>query len=277
MASFAERVDVLKQLVGDGDLAGQVDFDQVYAYNQHEGGWLDFMGKYGPKRIHDHPGGGHSKFLTTALTHNALFGVQRLADHVLDDEEGSLIRAMADNAEKIAADASAGAPIEFGDLKESDHPRVYDDGILVYDRPPGVPRLSEAQLREKDKLPSPTKWRWKGDTFSGGDGRRTYLEPSNPRHGLAHPHHGGPHIPKPQPVVDRRSERPHDDDEGKMLERIHHQQFRRSLQRVRPLPGGGLVEEQPGVYGWAPDLALGLRKDDADRALSRAKRRRKKK
>lgn len=44
------------------------------------------------------------------------------------------------------------APVEFGDLRESGHPTVTDEGHTTYDRPPLVPRLSEAELREKNQL-----------------------------------------------------------------------------------------------------------------------------
>lgn len=198
MASFQDRIAELQSQVGVGDLTASIEFDQPYAAVQEEGGWLDFLGKDGPKAIVNHPGGGGSKYLGSALLNYANRAAQNLADHVLDDEEGSLIRAQAANAEKIAADASANAPIEFGDLKESDHPQVLDNGVVVYDRPPAVPRLSDAELKAKGSQ-------------RGRSLRRNYLPAPLTRYATIHPGNGGTRQVNPRPHVDRRSSGDHAD------------------------------------------------------------------
>lgn len=243
MSTFGERIDRLKALVGTGQLTGMVTFDQVYAFNQHEGYWLNFLGKDGPKTIKDHPGGGMGKFLTLALTGPlAVENFQRIADHVLDDEEGALIRAMADSAEATAAQASAWAPIEFGDLRESDHPQVFDNGTVVYDRPPAVGRLSGSQLKHKGSLRSP---------HHGGTGKRPYLDRSNARHDQPHPAYGGPELPNPHPRIDRRSPTVHSSDRVELLR--HWQESR---------------------WRFAPTIHTHLNADDTDPAAPSPKRRR---
>lgn len=45
-----------------------------YIIPQHEGGWQNFMGRYGPVRIRNHPHGGESKFLErTSLENKARY------------------------------------------------------------------------------------------------------------------------------------------------------------------------------------------------------------
>ena len=82
---------------------------------------------------------GRPKFLQGPLLANAEEFPTTLAEHFLIDgpDEGAIAY-----AEKLAAKSSAAAPVEFGDLKESDHPKVTSDGAVIYDRPPLVARPS---------------------------------------------------------------------------------------------------------------------------------------
>lgn len=127
---FAERIDALKALVGEGDLGGKLVVDQVYAHYQHEG--MDLR----------HPHGGQAKFLETALHQGGYF--DQIAATILD---GGGRQAMVDAVEKLDNDSAALTPKEATVLARSGHPTVTDNGAVVYDRAPEVPRLSEQELR----------------------------------------------------------------------------------------------------------------------------------
>ena len=147
-STFGERIDALKERVGTGDLVGKVTVDQVYAWNQEYGGWLNFMGRYGPKDLHPRHGG-EIHFLENSLRDNGSDYLQKLADHLL--EERGLYDAMVDDVEHLSAQVAIRAPVETGALRLSGHPTVSDDGAPVYDRAPIVPRLSEAELRDRTR------------------------------------------------------------------------------------------------------------------------------
>jgi hypothetical protein len=178
MRSFSEGIDALQELVGKGHLVGTVEFDQVYAVNQHEGDWVNFMGRYGPKAM-EH---GRPKFLEQPLLEGATGFMQTVADHTLHDGPAA---GMIEDVEKLADESSAEAPVEFGDLKGSAHPVVTSDGSVIYDRPPLIPRLSEGQLAAK------------ASKSAKDDYTRTYLDESHPLHGTTHP----TTAPKPEPTV----------------------------------------------------------------------------
>lgn len=134
MASdFDARLDELAARVGNGDLTGQLEVNQVYAHYQHEG--LDLR----------HPNGGQAKFLETALHTHTRDYLQHIADHVLDSGPKD---AMVDNVEQLDNDSARLTPKEATVLARSGHPTVIDDGSIVYDRAPEVPRLTEAELEE---------------------------------------------------------------------------------------------------------------------------------
>lgn len=137
---FAERIRELQERVGDGTLRGKVEVDQVYARYQHEG--LDFK----------HPRGGQAKYLEQPWLSEAENRVRTVAKTVL--EPGGPQDGMRDVVEGGAEDVKTHAPVEFDDLRRSGHPSVEDDGVVVYDRPPEVPRLSEDELRAKSRLRS---------------------------------------------------------------------------------------------------------------------------
>jgi hypothetical protein len=140
--TFHEGVEALKEMVGTGDLSGAVEFDQPYAWNQHEMGWLNFMGRYGPKPIREYHHGGGPKFLQAPMFGEAQTFLQHLADGLYEPE--GLVRAMGENMAELAELAAAGAPFETGALKGSAHPMVLDDGVVVWDQPPEVPRKEDA-------------------------------------------------------------------------------------------------------------------------------------
>lgn len=133
---FFERIDELIAEVGTGQLSGQVVFDQSYARYQHEDLTLR------------HPRGGMGKFLSLALSGRHRTVMNGWANNVL---HGSLPDATINGTEQVAKLASALAPIEFGDLRESDQVEIRDHGEVIYKRLPIVPRLPDDVLEAKMK------------------------------------------------------------------------------------------------------------------------------
>lgn len=174
--TFGDGCAALKALV-PSRTQGTVEFDQVYAFNQEVGYWEDFLGHEGPKEMER----GHPHFLGGSLTGGSDSFMSTIADHLLHDGP---VPGMIENAERLADVSAAAAPVEFGDLADSAHPQVTDDGGVVYDRPPAVPRLDEHQLAAKAVK------RGRGDYV------RDYLPKEHPAHGTT-----GPSGHKPSPVI----------------------------------------------------------------------------
>lgn len=126
----------LEQEVGEGDLVGQVTFDQPYAVVMHEGGWENFMGRFGPKEIEHYHRGGGAKFLENALKEKYQRYYNSLANSALN---GTLGKTMIEVAEDLAGDSARRAPIEEGTLRASASPEVTSNGVSIYHRP-GAPR-----------------------------------------------------------------------------------------------------------------------------------------
>lgn len=118
-------------------VTGHVEVDQVYAHYQHEG--VSFH----------HPDGGQAMYLKEPLFVKVGDYMDRLARGACT---GDLVQAMIDNMEDLSNEVYDRAPWEFGDLRASGHPWVEADGATVYDRPPMVKRLSEADLKIKSHL-----------------------------------------------------------------------------------------------------------------------------
>jgi len=138
-ATFSERIAELRAKVGAGHTVGHVEVDQVYAHYQHEG--VEFR----------HPLGGQAKFLEQPLTEHYREYLARIGRDLLT--EGP-VEPMAANMEDLAREVFERSPLEFGDLRDSGHPTVDNDGRTVYDRPPVAHRLSEDEIRAKDRLRS---------------------------------------------------------------------------------------------------------------------------
>lgn len=78
------------------------------------------------------------------LYSNAAGYLSRIAEQVLAvGTDAGMIDAM----ESFAGDSGQACPKELTLLAHSDHPMVTSNGAVVYDRPPEVPRLSDAELR----------------------------------------------------------------------------------------------------------------------------------
>ena len=144
---FAARMEALSEMVGDGSLTGKVAVDQLYAAPLERGFWVT-----GPLAGHtNHPRhGGQTHYLRDGLTEGAPGFFERIAEGVLEPD--GCYKAMVDDVEALSAQVGVRAPVEFGDLRMSGHPRVFDNGMLVYDRPPAVERLTRAELEAKSDL-----------------------------------------------------------------------------------------------------------------------------
>lgn len=124
--TFERRLDILSANVGYGDLEGEVRVDRVYAAVQHN------------NREYRHPRGGGPDFLGGPLRDNISRHAGHLADGLLD---GKLNDHMAENMEELCEAVEREAPVDQNNLRRSAAPTVTDDGRVVYNRPPGVPRL----------------------------------------------------------------------------------------------------------------------------------------
>lgn len=128
--NFGARLDELERQVGTGTLSFAVEFDQVYAKIQEVRD--DFK----------HPRGGQAHYARDGLLMHTDEYLQTIADHFLEDPVKGCIEAV----EVQARRSENLAPVEYVNLRRSAHPTVTDDGAIVYDRPPDVPRLSDDEL-----------------------------------------------------------------------------------------------------------------------------------
>lgn len=134
--TFGERADALKSMVGES-ITAHVIVDQVYAHYQHER--MDLR----------HPRGGEAKYLERPFFDHYSYYLRDYADTVLLDGGAN---AMKRSAERLSDEVELHAPREFGDLLRSGHPVVTQGGRTVYDRPPKQHRLTEQELRVKNRL-----------------------------------------------------------------------------------------------------------------------------
>lgn len=140
--SFAERLDALAELVGDGDLIGQVSVNQVYAAVQHNS--LDYV----------HPRGGQALYLSQPLLDHKDRYLEDIARTLLQDGPvPAMVRSMEDLAEE--GGVATHAPVLYSDLRDSGHPSVTSNGEQVYDREPRQHRLSDEELKAKYRLHHP--------------------------------------------------------------------------------------------------------------------------
>lgn len=159
--TFGDRLDELSRKVGRGHLKGSCEVNQVYAHYQHD-----------PMNHLHHPDGGGPNYLSGPLFEKSDERMQKLADDLLTEDGSRLEEGMAESMETLSDDVYERAPWEFGDLRASGHPQVESEGETIYDRAPHVHRLSEEELREKQKT-SRLFWpdRYKYDRH-GGHGHR---------------------------------------------------------------------------------------------------------
>ncbi len=134
MADFFARTKQLEQMVGKGNLMGVFAADKVYAVNQHEKGWLSFMGTGQAKAIRQqHQGGG--KFVEDAWKEMWMDWYEDMADATL---KGTLPNAMERAMKDFDEYLKERAPIDEGDLRNSGTYTVYDNGTPVAHKPSGT-------------------------------------------------------------------------------------------------------------------------------------------
>ena len=145
--TFAERIDVLSEMVGRGELVGSVVVDQLYAQIQHE--HLEY----------NHPRGGQALYLQAPLMEHYEGYLGEIARTVLDDGGKEAMKAA---VEDLAEDGGVAtrAPVLYANLRASGHPSVTSDGETVYDRPPRQHRLTEEELKAiyREHHPVPSKY-----------------------------------------------------------------------------------------------------------------------
>jgi hypothetical protein len=139
-STFFQRIDQLADHVGRGTLRGKVVVDQVYAHYQHERAELR------------HPRGGQPFYLSQPWMAGAFATVERLGKTLLDVGGETPKDAMRTVVEDGIREVHERAPREFDDLRDSASGEVTDDGREVFNRPALVHRLTDAELREKDRL-----------------------------------------------------------------------------------------------------------------------------
>jgi hypothetical protein len=100
-----------------------------------------------------HPRGGQAKFLEQPLFAQYARYLTLYAQTVLDDGGRA---AMAKSMENLSDQVRFHAPWEFNHLRRSGHPSVTLGGATIYDRPPEVERLTEAQLKAQSRLLYPS-------------------------------------------------------------------------------------------------------------------------
>lgn len=155
--TFAERMDLLSEIVGKGVLTAAIEVDQVYA--RYQTGWGDpdappgsvvtpTAQSHGPKGkpgpAFSHPHGGRAGYLSQTLTALGPSVAQAWADSIA--EERPLATTTIVEAERVAAYVSIAAPVEVGILRGSGAVTVTDEGATIYDRPPVVPRLTQEAI-----------------------------------------------------------------------------------------------------------------------------------
>jgi hypothetical protein len=136
MADFFARTKLLEEMVGDGILKGEFAANKVYAVNQHEKGWRNFLGYMGPKDIERYHRGGGPKFVETPLKERFALWYQEMADEVL---EGGLEGAMESAMQDLDSELKRRAPIDSGDLRNSGTYTVYDGERVAAHKPSQVP------------------------------------------------------------------------------------------------------------------------------------------
>ena len=110
-------------------LIGKCTVDQPYAQKIHED----------RNMFHRN---GRAGYLGDPLMENALQLVEYLANNTITEAGSDLVGSMSDVAEEMAGYVLTNAPKDTHRLSLSAQPEVSDNGVVVYDRPPIMPRLN---------------------------------------------------------------------------------------------------------------------------------------
>jgi hypothetical protein len=139
---FFARTEQLMQMVGEDELVGEFRVDRVYAVVQHERGWRNYLGAYGPKSIEVYHQGGGSKFVEAPLKENYVMYFERMANGLL---KGAVREEMESAMEDMHDELQVRAPERDGELKKSGNYTVTDDGNVFARREPEAPYEDEKQ------------------------------------------------------------------------------------------------------------------------------------
>lgn len=125
--TFDRRIRELEDEVGYGLLTAQLRVNQAYAEAQHER--LDYRHTVGQARYLQEP----------MMAQSGRF-MGHLADNAVIPEGSDLFDAMRDVSEWLSRIVENYAPQDTGELYLSGSPRVLDNEVVRYDRPPYIPR-----------------------------------------------------------------------------------------------------------------------------------------
>jgi hypothetical protein len=131
-STFRQRLTVLAQTVGDGDLVGTYQVSQRYAAVQHV------------RRDYRHPRGGGPDYVSAPLRARHRSWYRQIAARFLS---GGAEQAMAAALEDLDAQVRRLAPVDLGVLRRSGAVTVTAAGAPVYRRPPEVARLPDQRRR----------------------------------------------------------------------------------------------------------------------------------
>lgn len=141
---FSEGIDELKEIIGDGVLKATNTVNQVYAAPQSRGFWE--TGPLAGVHIRNHPGGGIEDFLGSQIQGTGMRDMLTWVAQAIG-EKRPIAESAADTVDDYIRGVRNLAPKQTGNLSKSGAGQVTSDGVVVYDRPPEVPRMSKEQLK----------------------------------------------------------------------------------------------------------------------------------
>jgi hypothetical protein len=130
---------LLAKAVGDGDLVAKCEVSQRYAEVQER------------HREFNHPRGGKAGYLGDHLVGSTSRYMRELAERLVTPDGSEIQQAARDIADDLSAAVRRDAPVEFDFLRRSGHATVTDNGEVIHDKGPEVPRLSDEQLRDRHR------------------------------------------------------------------------------------------------------------------------------
>jgi hypothetical protein len=135
VADFFTRTKELEEMVGKGTLKGEFGANRIYAVNQHEKNWQNFMGRYGYKEIRNQNQGG-PKFVENAWKEMWMDWYEDFADAAL---KGTLNQVMERAMRDFDNYLKERAPVRDNKLRQSGEYTVYDGGRVVAKKESQVP------------------------------------------------------------------------------------------------------------------------------------------
>lgn len=139
VSEFLRGLDRVDAAVGRGTLTLSITVDQRYAKKQHQDPTLR------------HPEGGKAFYLRDPLFELAPQMVEEMADRAITRDGSDLRGAAVDMVQVWAHAVRLESPHWWGDLANSGHPVVTDDDTVVYERQPKARRLTDEEIRLKNR------------------------------------------------------------------------------------------------------------------------------